>query len=115
MSQHPLYHSPSVYSSQMKCVSCHRPDAIKIYPTGFVTYRPMSGSFSKIIKIVASAMNAKFIVPPTKAKAISAQQHPKHTNPSRTPLRNGPSAKCCMKNVSGARHLDKQASFKFEN
>ena len=35
-------------------------------------------------------MNAKFITPPTNEISIKAQQHPRHTAPSRKPLAKGP-------------------------
>jgi hypothetical protein len=62
------------------------PAPIKAYPAGRVKGRPIWGSFSSTMNKVARPIHTKLIVPPTKAKAISAQQQPKQISPSSTPM-----------------------------
>ena len=50
------------------------PAPIKAYPAGRVKGRPIWGSFSSTMNKVARPIHTKLIVPPTKAKAISAQE-----------------------------------------
>ena len=74
---------------------------------GKVTYCPIFGNFSQIITRVAKAINPMFITPPTKARSINIQQHPKQLNPSRKPILKDcrcPWLQNSIKNASGARY-----------
>ena len=65
------------------------------------------------MKKVIIAIKAKFITPPTKAKAIRAQQQPRQNNPIDTPMLKDPLFplfQFCMKKVKGLWHLIRQAS-----
>ena len=90
-------------------------EAIKIKDKGFVINLPKSGSFSKIIKKVIKTINNKFIVPPTNAKDIKAQQQPRQKTPNFVPIENDPeipSFQLCKKKVKGDLHFVRQASFR---
>ena len=88
-------------------------DAIKIKDKGFVINLPKSGSFSKIIKKVIKTINNRFIVPPTNAKNIKAQQQPRQKIPKFKPIEyepETPSFQFCKKKVKGDLHFVRQAS-----
>ena len=79
-------------------------DAIKIKDKGFVINLPKSGSFSKIIKKVIKTINNRFIVPPTNAKNIKAQQQPRQKIPKFKPIEYEPgipSFQFCKKKSEG--------------